>query len=446
MGTQSFMRSLLVAAAAALLHAAQAQPRLELGAAWEGNNIVLHGMRTDGEAPVQVFQAIWRGVPQGLAVFQVQQAGEPDNGLRLMLDRVVEAGLIAYLDGHLRFTKEGVASDLPVSSLVQEMNALVLAAADDLGVPDAFVGLSPATREQLERLVKIQWGATRTGIDGAGQDKYLALYRYVRIQRDELERQLRADLLPLANVVVIGPKIGPIGTQVQINSTCGTVFDEENFLCALDLQLADSGNGGVDPVLGERLLKSMAEQGKPIAAASDLKVRKRDRWLKEELDRINERIDQLDQRKELWNLRDRLDDMDDRITGLELEVREVRSQASMPTDNPSANLSTLVGRNITVRFARNSVSLDAEYRVLLNEVFEQLARSPQERVLITGYTDRSGDPTVNLRLSEQRATAVRNYLMQRGIAAERLLVNHYGDSRSTGRNPDERRVEVEWLR
>jgi len=48
-------------------------------------------------------------------------------------------------------------------------------------------------------------------------------------------------------------------------------------------------------------------------------------------------------------------------------------------------------------------------------------------------------------LSEQRAKAVRAYLLQRGIAADRLMVNYYGDSRSSGRDPNERRVEIEWL-
>jgi outer membrane protein OmpA-like peptidoglycan-associated protein len=109
-------------------------------------------------------------------------------------------------------------------------------------------------------------------------------------------------------------------------------------------------------------------------------------------------------------------------------------------------LSDLVGRNITVRFDRNSTQLNAEYRVLLNEVFEQLARSSIQRVLVTGYSDRTGDPDQNLLLSELRAHAVRNYLMQRGISAERLLVNYYGDSRSSGRDPSERRVELEWIR
>ncbi len=153
----------------------------------------------------------------------------------------------------------------------------------------------------------------------------------------------------------------------------------------------------------------------------------------------------MDQRRELWAIRDRLDDIEDRVAGLTLEVRDVRYNVP-EEENPSANLSDLVGRNITVRFDRNSTQLNAEYRVLLNEVFEQLARSSIQRVLVTGYSDRTGDPDQNLRLSELRAHAVRNYLMQRGISAERLLVNYYGDSRSSGRDPSERRVELEWIR
>jgi len=411
-----------------------------------GANVLVRGAVAGTGEPVPLFQGLWRGVPDGHAVFQLQRTAEPDDGVRLMLDRLVEAGLGAYLDARVRFGKQGVVTDLPPARMMHEMDAMVNAAADELGMPGTFDGFSAATRAQLDRLVRIDWGQARFAVDGdGGQDKYLAVYRFVRAQREELERQIRADLLPLATVPVIGPKAGTPGTTVRINSTCGTVFDEENFLCALDLRLADTGSGGVDPGWGDRALLSLGAPPTPAAPApaADVRVRKRDRWLKTELDRINERIDRTDQRKELWELRDRMDDIEDRITGLEMDVR---GDVGRPGDNPMANLSVLTGRNITLRFARNTVALDPGYRVLLNEVFEQLARSPKERVLITGYTDRSGDAAVNLRLSEQRAKAVRDYLLQRGIAAERLMVNYYGDSRSMGRNPDERRVEIEWLR
>ena len=79
-------------------------------------------------------------------------------------------------------------------------------------------------------------------------------------RREELERQLRADLLPLATVVVLGEGAGGATAQVRINSTCGTVFDEQNYLCALDLQLADAGAGGMDPQLADRLMAAMQER------------------------------------------------------------------------------------------------------------------------------------------------------------------------------------------
>ncbi|MBK6371650.1 MAG: OmpA family protein [Flavobacteriales bacterium] len=430
-----------------LAYALHAQA-LQLTGESAGANVIVLGTSEDPESPTPVFQAVWRGVPGAGAVFQIQRTAAPDDRLRLMLDRLMEAGIGAYLDARVHFTKQGVVSDVPSDQLADEIDAMVRSAAEDLGVPHAFDRLSEPTRMQLSRLTHIDWSQARYGVDaGEDQDKYLAIYFYVRSQREELERQLRADLLPLASVAVLGNAVAEPGSQVWINSTCGTVFDEENYLCALDLQLADTGGGGIDPALGQRLMQAMAERSEDVTedVVEMPRLRKRDRWLKVELDGIHERIDRMDQRRELWAIRDRLDDIEDRVAELTLEVRDVRSNVP-EEENPSANLSDLVGRNITVRFDRNSTQLNAEYRVLLNEVFEQLARSSIQRVLVTGYSDRTGDPDQNLRLSELRAHAVRNYLMQRGISAERLLVNYYGDSRSSGRDPSERRVELEWIR
>ena len=439
----------LLGAACAADALAQSGPVVE--ASMSGSTVMVRATVQEEGSMQPLLQGIWRGVPGGESVFQLLPTTAYQGDARLMLDRFVEAGLGAYLDARIRFTRDGVESDLPPEQLALEMDGMVMAACEEVGVAGAFAGFSRPTIEQLARLLRVDWSQAHMAVDGGrGEDKYLAIYRFVRLQRDELERQLRVDLLPLATVPVLGGKEEEVAVRnMTINSTCGTVYDEENFLCALDLQLADTGQGGVDPQLGLSIMRAVEDRNEQARRAGEqaaVKVRKRDRWLKEELDLINTRIDRMDQRKELWELRDRLDDIEDRITGLDVEVREIKQQRAAEPTNPIADLSNLTGRNITIRFARNVTSLDAEYRVLLNEVFEQLARSPQEKVLITGYTDRSGDPAVNMRLSEQRAKAVRNYLLQRGIAPERLLVNYYGDSRSLGRNPDERRVEVEWLR
>jgi OOP family OmpA-OmpF porin len=73
---------------------------------------------------------------------------------------------------------------------------------------------------------------------------------------------------------------------------------------------------------------------------------------------------------------------------------------------------------------------------------------PKEEFDIKGYTDSTGSASNNLKLSEKRANAVRNYLISKGIAASRLIAKGYGedapiDSNKTraGRS-NNRRVEV----
>ena len=73
---------------------------------------------------------------------------------------------------------------------------------------------------------------------------------------------------------------------------------------------------------------------------------------------------------------------------------------------------------------------------------------PERKVLVEGYTDSSGREETNQRLSEQRAEAVKDALVSRGIAPNRIQTTGYGESypvadnnSSAGRSQN-RRVEV----
>jgi K(+)-stimulated pyrophosphate-energized sodium pump len=48
-------------------------------------------------------------------------------------------------------------------------------------------------------------------------------------------------------------------------------------------------------------------------------------------------------------------------------------------------------------------------------------------VKIGGYTDNSGDPAANLRLSQARADSVMNELRTMGVGGDRLEAEGYGD-------------------
>ena len=99
----------------------------------------------------------------------------------------------------------------------------------------------------------------------------------------------------------------------------------------------------------------------------------------------------------------------------------------------------------TVLFRVGKAELLPEASPALDRLATELQARPNVRVRITGHTDRVGEPDKNQLLSEQRATTVKGYLVQAGIAADRLSTVGYGDSRPLYTSPDarNRRVEVE---
>ena len=67
---------------------------------------------------------------------------------------------------------------------------------------------------------------------------------------------------------------------------------------------------------------------------------------------------------------------------------------------------------------------------------------------VQGHTDSGGQPSFNHWLSEQRATSVRQYLIDHGVPAERLTAVGYGETQPVARNAtpegraQNRRVEI----
>lgn len=85
----------------------------------------------------------------------------------------------------------------------------------------------------------------------------------------------------------------------------------------------------------------------------------------------------------------------------------------------------------------------------LVEAVEMIKAHPGKRILIAGHTDDSGDANSNLRLSNARAAALRNWLIEAtGIPATQFAVQGYGDTRpiADNRTPEgrarNRRVEI----
>jgi OOP family OmpA-OmpF porin len=85
----------------------------------------------------------------------------------------------------------------------------------------------------------------------------------------------------------------------------------------------------------------------------------------------------------------------------------------------------------------------------MNNIFKEY---PQARFSIEGHTDSDGSNALNQTLSENRAAAVRNYLIENGIAADRLMSTGYGETKPIASNKtakgkaQNRRVEVKLIK
>jgi len=124
-----------------------------------------------------------------------------------------------------------------------------------------------------------------------------------------------------------------------------------------------------------------------------------------------------------------------------LKGLQVNSVGCVETDK--AQSVVLLG----VSFEFNSARLTANAKDILVKTADALKGQPDLRVELAGHTDSVGAESYNLTLSQERADSVRNYLVDLGVAPERLEAKGYGEARPVRSNGTEegrernRRVE-----
>jgi OOP family OmpA-OmpF porin len=101
-----------------------------------------------------------------------------------------------------------------------------------------------------------------------------------------------------------------------------------------------------------------------------------------------------------------------------------------------------------VEFDNNKATLRQESFAILDKTAASMQHWADAKIEVGGHTDSVGTDEHNMTLSQQRAEAVRNYLISKGIAADRLTVKGYGETKPVADNETEegrfknRRVEL----
>lgn len=135
---------------------------------------------------------------------------------------------------------------------------------------------------------------------------------------------------------------------------------------------------------------------------------------------------------------DRIEDMVDRkLKGMKNDPTVIYQSG----DNAPKQL-------VSINFDSNSSTLRSDAYVLLAQNALVLLSNPDMKVEIGGYTDGRGNTDANVKLSQERADAVKKYLLSKGISASRLTVKAYGTTSPISDNDTEtgralnRRVEL----
>jgi outer membrane protein OmpA-like peptidoglycan-associated protein len=101
-----------------------------------------------------------------------------------------------------------------------------------------------------------------------------------------------------------------------------------------------------------------------------------------------------------------------------------------------------------VLFATGKAEVSSGGQRSIDKLADFLKAYPRRNVLIEGHTDNTGDQDFNIKLSQQRADTVRDRLVEKGVAAQRIRTKGYGakfpvvDNDTTGGRQQNRRVEV----
>jgi outer membrane protein OmpA-like peptidoglycan-associated protein len=102
----------------------------------------------------------------------------------------------------------------------------------------------------------------------------------------------------------------------------------------------------------------------------------------------------------------------------------------------------------SVLFASNQTILLPSAKAKLSEIADVLLTTRERHLIVEGYTDSQGSNNFNLDLSQRRAEAVRNYLIEKGYEGDLIVANGLGESNPVGNNnnpegrANNRRVEI----
>ena len=139
-------------------------------------------------------------------------------------------------------------------------------------------------------------------------------------------------------------------------------------------------------------------------------------------------------------------------TGVYLDNKEKKLREQMAgtgvevNRNPDGSVGLIMPGSIT--FDTNKSNIKPNFYSTLNKVAQTLTEDNKSGILVTGYTDSTGNDSINIPLSQARAQSVASYLAAQGVSTTRINAQGQGAANPIASNAtpagreQNRRVEI----
>lgn len=100
-----------------------------------------------------------------------------------------------------------------------------------------------------------------------------------------------------------------------------------------------------------------------------------------------------------------------------------------------------INKEVIFYFANNTL-IPKNENELIDEIINVIRKSEKYQIYLSGYTDLSGSPTINLNLSKKRVSRIQQELVRNGVDPKNIFVQHFGSKYAVSGHPDsQRKVE-----
>ena len=149
--------------------------------------------------------------------------------------------------------------------------------------------------------------------------------------------------------------------------------------------------------------------------------------------------------------------IDIRATGFLSDVRRIDVPEDWPKDTYNFNIEMIkvkVGKKVVLKnilFESGKSILTAGSYEVIDRLYDIMQENEKMRIEISGHTDKTGSEPLNIKLSENRAKAVMDYLVKKGISQSRIEYKGFGSAQALADNTTaagraiNRRVELKIL-